>query len=502
MKTMVHLPDGRCISSGAEEGLAVRDAKLTQCVNSREELTLGSVCAAMMEITILDPDGELALAAGQQITVTKMGEDGIFCPVGVFIAEKPVRISTNCVKITAYDRVSLLDKDLTKWLESLEGWPYSAAELGQMACEACGVTLISDGIPEVSVQAFSGQGITGRQILQWIAEITGCFCRANTEGALEFGWYAPKEILLTPDGEQFYYLGGLTLSEYQVAQIEKVQIRLTEQDVGAVYPVDLQEGNTYVISGNYLLTGLSTEELQNLARAVFERLQGVSYTPCKLTVPSGLCNAGDIISVQDRQGKTHCVYVMSRTQTGQLDTLECTGSPRRDSSTVVNEAKYASLSGKVLELQMGVEGLMIENREATGRIASLEMNVEGMTATASSQMEAAESLQESISTVKQSVEGISLSVERIVDDGVSRVQTGTGYTFDEQGLKISKSGEEMENRLDNTGMYVVRNGQVILQANNQGVEAADITVRNYLVVGQNSRLEDYGGRTGCFWIGG
>ena len=193
---------------------------------------------------------------------------------------------------------------------------------------------------------------------------------------------------------------------------------------------------------------------------------------------------------------------MTKTQIGQLDTIECTGSPRRDSSTAVNEAKYTALSGKVMELQMGVDGLTIENKEATGRLASLEMDVEGMSATISSQIETAENLQEAISTVRQTVEGVNLSVERMVDDGVSRVQTSTGYTFNDQGLKISKSGEEMENRLDNTGMYVMRNDQIILQANNKGVEAADITVRNYLIVGQYSRFEDYGSRTGCFWIGG
>lgn len=503
-KTKVLLPDGRSIASGTGDVPAVREVKLTKCVNSREELTLGSVCAAMVELTVLDPAGELELPAGQEITVSKVGDDGISYPVGIFITEKPVRASTNCVKITAYDRVSLLDKDLSDWLKALEGWPYSLQELTQMVCENCGVTLAGDSIPnaDVGVEAFSGQGITGRQILQWAAEIAGRFCRATPEGTVEFAWYTPRGTVLTPNGEQFFYLNGVSLAEYQTAPIEKVQIRLTDSDIGAVYPANLTEGNTYIISGNYLLAGCSAEQLQKVAQTVFGQLQGVSYTPGKLTVPAGLCDAGDVIGVQDRYGNVHTVYVMSRVQSGQVDTLECTGSPRRDSSTSVNEAKFAALSGKVLELEMGVEGLSLENRDAAGKIASLEMNVEGVTSTVSAQMEATESLQETVTSVQQSVEGVSVSVEKIHDDGVSRVQTGTGYTFDDEGLKISKSGEEMENKLDNTGMYVKQNGQVILQANNNGVEASDITVRNYLVVGQHSRFEDYGDRTGCFWIGG
>ena len=474
-----------------------------KCGNSREELTLGSVCAAMAEITVLDPAGELALSAGQQITVSKMDENGISYPVGIFRTEKPVRVSANCVKITAYDRVSCLDRDLTGWLAGLDGWPYSLLEFGKMACEACGVILVNDTIPngQMPVQAFSAQGITGRQILQWVAEIAGRFCRVNPHGYLELAWYTPKELLLTPDGEQHYYLGGGSFADYQVAEIEKVQIRLTDSDVGAIYP-NIPEGNTYIISGNYLLAGVSEEALQAVAQSIYEQLQGVSFTPCKIATPAGLCDAGDVIGVQDRYGNVHRVYVMSKVQTGQLDTLECTGSPRRDSSTAVNEAKYAALSGKVLELQIGIEGLSLENKDAAGKIASLEMNVEGIHTTVSAQLEAAESLQQAVAEVQHTSEGVAVSVQKIQDDGVTRVQTGTGYTFNDEGLKIRKSGEEMENKLDNTGMYVVRNGQVILQANNQGVEAADITVRNYLVVGQNSRFEDYGSRTGCFWIGG
>lgn len=504
VKTNVYLPDGRCVSSGGTEGLAIREARLTQCVNSREELTLGSVCSAMLELTLLDPAGELELSAGQQLAVFKTDDAGIICPVGIFIAEKPVRVSAHCVKITAYDTVSLLDKDLTEWLNGLTGWPYSFSDLALMVCEACGVPLAAGPVSlgDLAVQAFSGQGITGRQIMQWIGEAEGLFCRANADGGIEFAWYTPKPLVLTPGGEQFYYLEGVSLAEYRTAQIEKVQIRLTDSDVGAVYPADVSDGNTYTVSGNYLLAGCSAEELQTVARKVFERLQGVSYTPCKITVPAGLCDAGDIITVQDRYGKSHRVYVMSKVQAGQLDTLECTGSPRRDSATAVNEAKYAALSGKVLELQMGVEGLSVENKDAAGKIASLEMNVEGIQTTVSGQLEATGNLQQAVTQVQQSAEDITVFVQKVQNDGVDRVQTKTGYTFDDQGLKICKSGEEMENRLDNTGMYVQRNGQVILQANNRGVEAADVIVRNYLAVGQNCRFEDYGGRTGCFWIGG
>jgi hypothetical protein len=65
----------------------------------------------------------------------------------------------------------------------------------------------------------------------------------------------------------------------------------------------------------------------------------------------------------------------------------------------------------------------------------------------------------------------------------------------------------MGNLLDHTGMYVRRSGEVILQANNQGVAARDVSVANFLVIGENARFEDYSSgtdqnRTACFYIGG
>lgn len=97
-------------------------------------------------------------------------------------------------------------------------------------------------------------------------------------------------------------------------------------------------------------------------------------------------------------------------------------------------------------------------------------------------------------------------VFEVIENGVDRVETTTGYRLDSEGLKISRSGEEMSNLLDNTGMYVKRGSDEILTANNEGVNAVNLHAKTYLIVGEGegrSRFEDYGSdRTGCYWIGG
>ena len=114
-----------------------------------------------------------------------------------------------------------------------------------------------------------------------------------------------------------------------------------------------------------------------------------------------------------------------------------------------------------------------------------------------------------LTELEQTANGISIRVTNLedIDKEVDHVTTTTGYTFNSDGLNIYKVGEEMRNLLDNTGMYVARSDEEVLTANNEGVSAINLSARQYLIIGANSRLEDYSNgtdsnRTACFYIGG
>ena len=119
-----------------------------------------------------------------------------------------------------------------------------------------------------------------------------------------------------------------------------------------------------------------------------------------------------------------------------------------------------------------------------------------------------EDLQEKITQLEQTADAIKIAVEKLTDDGTDKIKTAMGYTFDDRGLHIHKEGGEIQNRLDESGMQVLRNTgssqeTVMLRADAQGVLATDVQVRNYLVIGSFSRVEDYGqNRTACFYLGG
>lgn len=503
MLALLVLPDGREIFSGQTGAAAITSLTLTAGVNDSQELTLGSACAAMVEAELLIPQGEPGLAAGEELTLYWVDEGGVREKAGIFIVEKPEKTGESTWRLTGYDRVCRLDRDVTGWLEGLQGWPYSLLDFGKMVSRQCGVELQNSEIPngDYQIAKFSARGITGRQLLFWVGEIAGRFLRATPEGTLLLDWYTPAEVEIAGAGENFYYQDTLSYSDYQTAPIERVQLRFNEEDVGTIYPPEAA-GNTYAITGNFLLTAENAQSLLPVAQTLYEQLSGVQYTPCKLTVPARLgIRAGQILRLLTPAGETITVYVMERTTNRGRDILECTGSPTRDSAAVVNSQSYKALTGKILRLGTDVDGLTVENRDMQGKMAGLTLDVAGIRTEVSRQQTKQEELEEKQTLLEQNAGSISLSVKEIRENGVSRVETETGYTFDKDGMRISKSGQAMENRLDNTGMYVTRSGEEILTANNQGVQALNLTARQYLVAGQHARFEDYPqGRTACFWI--
>lgn len=121
----------------------------------------------------------------------------------------------------------------------------------------------------------------------------------------------------------------------------------------------------------------------------------------------------------------------------------------------------------------------------------------------------ADSIKSSVSNLSSEVstlmtpEEVSIAIQSEIVNGINKVATTTGYTFDNEGLKITKSDSEISTTITEDGMTIYKNDDEVLTANNQGVKATDLHATTYLIVGNNSRFEDFqgGARTGCFWIG-
>lgn len=114
-------------------------------------------------------------------------------------------------------------------------------------------------------------------------------------------------------------------------------------------------------------------------------------------------------------------------------------------------------------------------------------------------------LSERVST-SMSKDDFTIEIENILTDGVEKVETSTGYTFNEEGLTIAKTDSEMSTQITENGMVVAQNGDAVLTANNEGVQAKNLHATTFLIIGESSRFEEFEEngetRVGCFWIGG
>lgn len=433
----ITLPDGTALDSSV-----IRSVQLTEQVNDNTDLCPGAACAACAEIELWAPRNGLTIAQGTEITLVRIdAESGAQTPVGVFLAEKPVKASANVIRVTAYDRMTLLDKDLSPWLrEQQEAFPMTVKALVQAVCAQCGVEL-APGTLEAqvntgySVPAFYTDDLTGRQIIQWAAQTMCRFARMTPAGQLEFAWYTDHatsgigpgagsawtaldlsgQLLATVDGEVWtfaqpqagYFTGTLSYEDYTTAPIDKVQIRQSDDDVGVIYPADETATNALVLQGNLLLATQTADALRPVARAIFEQMQGVTYTPLQVSIPldAGAPAPGEIITVTDAYGRTMQAYIMQRTISGQKVTLESTGNARRDGTSAVNNQKWQNLQGKVLEIQTSVDGLKITAADLAGGMASLELTVDGLRTEVSGKLDG----DEAQTLIDQSLQGISLS---------------------------------------------------------------------------------------------
>lgn len=375
MKHVIVLPGGAEISSGFGTVNAIKSTSYSASVNSGTELTAGAVCAAAFDVSIISPGGEMQIQEGTELTVFSEDENGARTQIGLFTTQKPARTSAHMYRVQSYDRAIRLDRDISTFIDNLTAWPYTLYDLAVLTLRECNLTLINSSIPNGSyaVQKFSATGMTGRMLMQRIGEACCRFGRITPGGDFEFAWYRETGKVIEPkDIAQ----NSLSYEDYETHEIDTVRIHQTADDVGVSYPVATEGANTYAITGNFLLTATTEDDLLPVAQTIYNEIHGITYTPCKFSTwyPSGL-TAGDIVYVRDRNGKTFRTCIMSISRSGGKENVQSTGNYRRDSTAVVNnEIIGSAIFGKLLEVRKSIEGLRVAAKDLESKV-STELNL-------------------------------------------------------------------------------------------------------------------------------
>lgn len=368
------------------------------------------------------------------------------------------------------------------------------------------------------------KGVTYRDILVQIAQMFGRTCIIGNDDKVYFKLIEETEEELTYDNmfklklEPIYgEINSVVLS--RMPQEDNVFLK----DDASIQEYGLTE---FKIENNEFCD----KDRQNAIQLIYNTLRGISYYPFDTTTEGlGWYEIGDRITVVDNDNTEYsCViFNLSVTVAGSIrETLKA----KADTKTQTQYQYAISLERRlqnteiVVDKQEGDIEIITEKMEGYDEnIAQINLDLSTIGLSVSEVSEnlssnyltkdqvdsAINTNNENIELLKQAVEqkisatDLTIAVRREIDNGVSQIVTNTGYRFDDNGLNISKEGEEISNLLDNTGMFVKRNNDEILGADATGVRTENLRVRRYFEIGKNSRFEDYKEvRTGCFYTGG
>ena len=463
-----------------------------------------------LNVHILDTKREQKITTANTIEI-EFGADEHYvypCPV-FYVSEVHRDENTNELSITAYDALYRAKEHTVSELVvqspfTLRTYATACASLIGLPFKIRGADAAFDVV--YNVANFSGEE-TIRDVLDDIAEATQTIYYVDNDWNLVF-----RRLDINGEPEmtidKFHYY---TLKSGDNKRLGRV-CHVTElgDNVEASLAVS---GSTQYIRENAFWT-LHTE----MANRIDEALAAVGG----LTINQFDCSwrgnflmeVGDKIALTTKDDDTVMAYVLD-------DVLEFTGAlKQRTQWKYTNEesetAGNLTTLGDVLnntfarvdkvnnEIELHAERI----NGAESDIAYLKLTTDDITSSVSESRELIDEQSGAISELTNRVnavmtpEDVKIEIQKELSEGINKVTTTTGFTFDEEGLTISKTGSEMSTLITEDGMTVARDGTAMLTANNQGVDAINLHAKTYLWIGTNSRIEDYEhNRTGCFFVG-
>lgn len=321
---------------------------------------------------------------------------------------------------------------------------------------------------------------TFRDALDDVAEVAG--------GMIGFVGDTLTVIYPTNSGEVIdeESLKSLTIGK-KYGPINSVVLSRTPQEDN-IYRKDTesiaQYGMTEIrIENNQIIDTHREDFMEGICNALF----GLSFELYELeSFGIGYLNFGEFFAIKTADGVEHKTLML-------CDDLQITQGVKEESKLEEPEVTNTDYSA-ASETDKTLRKTILRVDKQDNKITALVSKTDEMASGLAEVTKKAELIIDSDSVDIKISEAIS---------GIDSIETSTGYTFDKDGLNIHKDGEEMHNTLDNNGMYVRKNNTDVLVADKDGVNAVNLTARQYLIVGNNARLEDYpNNRTACFYIGG
>lgn len=320
---------------------------------SGSRIEIGSAIASELSLTLDNNDGrfndivfegaELFVKIGIKKWEARKWEKAVihYVPMGYFTVDNSPR-KLSSISLSALDRMVMFDRECKPTDIS---FPIDISTLLVKICTKCNVSLATDSSQltnsQYIVQNFpEGETITYRQILMWIAEITGTCAFIDWDGKLRLEWYSEESsVTLSPDVRYSSDINDKTV------KITGVQAKI---DDDTIY---LQGTSEYAF--NIESNGLLQKNIEIVVTALYEKLKDFSYTPYSCVVkPFVHLYPLDRVFFEDKKGNKVSSIVTNTTFTmnanlqlsGQGETETSDGYAKanpmtKQESTIINSVK-------------------------------------------------------------------------------------------------------------------------------------------------------------------
>lgn len=295
-----------------EEDIVLGGLSVNRYCVSGSKIEIGSVVAAEIELKLNNSDGrfnsvqfegaEMYVRIGTKKWDAHRWENAEYhyVPFGYFTVDEAPR-KLEIITLAALDRMVLFDKPVDM---SLLSFPMTVATLLERICDICNVTLGIDPytLPNhayVIQEAPLTEDLTYRQLLSWVAELTGTCGFIDWDGHLILKWYTETNTVLDLSDR---FKSDLDENAVEISGVQVV----TEEETYLVG----DDGYAFNIEGNELIQ----HDYRAVAQALFNVLGGFSYTPFSASVkPMPHLYPLDIITFKDKLGEEHTSIITDYT---------------------------------------------------------------------------------------------------------------------------------------------------------------------------------------------
>lgn len=353
-----------------------------------------------------------------------------YVPLGTFHIDTPTKRKVATISCEALDGMQKFNTDCDDWWAGLT-WPMTRGELLASVCAFVGVTLgtatFLGSDTSIASAPIAGNGLTGKDVLGWIAESAGSYARMSRAGALELVWFTAQDVTLSQN-QHF----GDAPAEYTAPAITALHVMVMNSDLGVVVP-DEPGDNEYQIMDNPLLYGSTEEEIKPLLTPIYNRLAAfAAYAPNSVeAVCDWALEAGDIIQVTGGDGETRALpifrMVLRWAGGGVRATYECTGGTGRKPAPSAKRKEFA-LYRAYHKLEVDITGIHSEIGDVKGNVANLEI-------TASSLTTRVENVEGEYSAITQTVSQLQTAVAGKI--GETEARSLITQTVDKISLEVS-----------------------------------------------------------------